>query len=290
VSAPSKPHRIVALLVALIAIATIGLGLNNISDKKTPTQKRFVTLAATSTTDNSGLLAYLLPKFTAKTGIEIHTVVLGTGQTIKNAKRGDADVLFIHDTASEEKFVADGFGLNRHDIMYNDFVIIGPKEDRANIKGLTSITQALRNIATARITFVSRGDDSGTHKAERRLWKKTGLTIGGTSPKWYIKSGSGMGATLNETVALNAYALTDRATWAAFKNKANHEILVENDPPLRNQYGVIAVNPAKIPSTKRKEAQAFIDWLTGSEGQLAIQDFQVGGKQVFFPNARGPSN
>jgi len=290
VSAQIKPHHPAAFLAALICAAILGLGLSYINNQKAHPRSSLITLAATSTTENSGLLAHLMPKFTARTGIEVHTIVFGTGQAIKNAERGDADVLFIHDTASEEKFVADGFALKRHDIMFNDFVIIGPKTDPANIKGLTNISMALKKIATSRQKFVSRGDDSGTHKAELRLWKKTGNTVTKTSQKWYIESGLGMGATLNEAIALSAYTLTDQATWAAFKNKANHEILVENEPPLHNQYGAIAVNPAKHSTNKRQEALAFINWLTGPDGQMAIRQFQIGGKQVFFPNAHNPSN
>lgn len=245
----------------------------------------FVILQSTTSTENSGLLSFILPKFKAKTGIDVRVVAVGTGQAIKNAKNGDGDVLLVHAKAAEEAFVADGYGTKRLDVMYNDFVIVGPKADPAKIAGMTDAVAALKQISAAKALFASRGDESGTHKAEKRLWAKGGVTPEVDSGTWYRATGSGMGATLNTGVGLDAYVLTDRATWIAFQNKANHTIVVEGEPQLFNQYGVIPVNPARYPNINVAPAAKFVDWLVGPEGQSAIAAFKVDGQQLFFPNA-----
>lgn len=246
----------------------------------------FITVQSTTSTQNSGLLDAILPQFTARTGIEVRVVAVGTGHAIRNAMNGDGDVLLVHDKAAEERFAADGWGVRRFDVMHNDFVLVGPVEDPAGVAGGRDAVAAFRAIAAARVPFVSRGDDSGTHKAELRLWKLAGLDPVAASGEWYRETGAGMGATLNIAAGMGAYALTDRGTWIAFGNKAGLDILVEGDPRLFNQYGVILVNPARHPHVKAREGQAFIDWLTGPEGQAAIAAFRVGGEQLFFPDAR----
>ncbi len=249
-----------------------------------PAAERFITVASTTSTQDSGLFDHLLPLFTQKTGIEVRVVAKGTGQAIKEAQNGDADVLFVHDKASEEKFVADGFGVKRFDVMYNDFVIVGPASDPAGIRGLHDAPAALAKIAAAGAPFASRGDDSGTHKAELRLWKEAGVDVAAASGGWYRETGSGMGPTLNTAAGMAAYALADRGTWLSFKNKGDLEILVEGDSRLFNQYGVILVNPERHPHVKAAEGQAFVDWLVSPEGQQAIGDFKIEGQQLFFPN------
>jgi tungstate transport system substrate-binding protein len=247
---------------------------------------RFITVASTTSTENSGLFGYLLPLFQNKTGIEVRVVALGTGQAIKLAERGDADVLWVHHKPSEEKFIADGYGVKRFEVMYNDFIIVGPKADASGIRGMKEAAAALQKIADSKAPFASRGDDSGTHKLELELWKTTGVDVKAASGTWYRETGSGMGPTLNTASGLDAYALTDRGTWISFKNKGNLEILVEGDPRLFNQYGVILVNPVKFPNVKVKDGQTFIDWLISTEGQRAIASFKIEGQQLFFPNAK----
>ena len=251
--------------------------------------ERFIVLASTTSTENSGLFGHLLPVFTAASGIEVRAVAVGTGQALRIARAGDADVLLAHHKPSEEAFVAQGFGVARHDVMYNDFVIVGPAADPAGIRGLKSAAEALARIARAKATFVSRGDDSGTHKAERGLWAAAGIDPGPASGTWYRELGSGMGATLNSAAGQAAYTLADRGTWIAFRNKQDLALLVEGDRLLFNQYGVVLVSPARHPHIKAADGQAFIDWLTGPAGQQAIADFTVGGRQLFFPNAGGGS-
>jgi tungstate transport system substrate-binding protein len=248
--------------------------------------EQFIIVQSTTSTQDSGLFNHILPMFTKKTGIEIRVVAVGTGQAIKNAQNGDGDVLLVHAKPAEEKFVAEGWGVKRYDVMYNDFVIVGPEADPAKIAGMKDATAALKKIAESKATFASRGDDSGTHKAELGLWKKAGVDVKGASGSWYRETGSGMGPTLNTAIGMNAYALADRATWASFKNKANHKIVVEGDPALYNQYGVILVNPQKHPRVKAEAGQAFVDWLIGPEGQQAIASFRPNGQQLFFPNAQ----
>ena len=247
----------------------------------------FIVVQSTTSTQNSGLLDYILPMFKKKTGIEVRVVAVGTGQALKNAANGDGDVLLVHAKPAEEKFVADGFGVSRQDVMYNDFVIVGPPSDPAGVAGMRDAVAALKKIADAKALFASRGDDSGTHKKEKALWKAAGIDPTEASGTWYRETGSGMGATLNTGVGMGAYVLTDRATWISFKNKGDFKIEVEGDGKLFNQYGVILVNPEKHPNVKVKEGQAFIDWLTGPEGQAAIASYKLDGQQLFFPNAKG---
>ncbi len=247
---------------------------------------RFITVASTTSTQNSGLFDYLLPLFSRKTGIDVHVVAVGTGAAIRLAREGNADVLLVHHKPSEEKFVRDGFGVKRYDLMYNDFVLVGPAGDPAGIAGAASAADALKRIAEAKAPFVSRGDDSGTHKKERALWQQAGIDADGRKNPWYRETGSGMGATLNVASAMNAYALSDRATWISFANKGDLKLLFAGDPALFNQYGVILVNPAKFPHVKARDGQRFIDWLISDEGQKAIAAFRVRGQQLFVPNAK----
>jgi tungstate transport system substrate-binding protein len=241
----------------------------------------FITMASTTSTQNSGLLKYILPEFKKDTDIDVKVVAVGTGQAIDMAKRGDADVLFVHNKKQEEQFVADGFGLPRRDVMYNDFVLIGPNGDPAKSKG-TDINKGLTAISRTNAPFVSRGDKSGTHSAELRYWKAANVTNKGSG---YAECGCGMGAALNTASAKNAYALSDRATWVTFKNKNGLSILVEGDKTLFNQYGVIVVNPAKHPHVKKEAAQKFADWVVSKRGQAVIAGYKVNGEQLFFPNA-----
>jgi tungstate transport system substrate-binding protein len=254
----------------------------------TPTmaQETSILVQSTTSTQNTGLYEYLVPKFKAKTGIGVNVVAVGTGQAIKNAMNGDGDVLFVHDKPAEEKFVAEGYGVERFDVMYNDFIIVGPGNDPAGIAGMKDTRAALKKLADRKSLFASRGDNSGTHAKELALWKAAGVDPAAASGTWYRETGSGMGATLNTAVGMGAYALTDRGTWISFKNKGDYRIVVEGDPELFNQYGVILVNPARFPNVKAKEGQAFIDWLLSDEGQAAIADFSIEGQQLFFPNAR----
>jgi tungstate transport system substrate-binding protein len=246
----------------------------------------FIIVQSTTSTQNSGLFDHILPAFTKKTGIEVRVVAVGTGQALKNARNGDGDVVFVHSKPDEKKFVVEGWGVKRYPVMYNDFVIVGPVSDPAGIAGLKDADQALKRIADAEAPFASRGDDSGTHKAERRLWKKTGVDPTKASGHWYLETGSGMGATLNTAVGKQAYTLTDRGTWLSFANKDDFKVLVEGDPKLFNQYGVILVNPSKHPNVKAKKGQAFIDWLISKEGQAAIASYKIDGQQLFIPDAR----
>ena len=249
-------------------------------------QDRFIVVQSTTSTQNSGLFDHLLPVFTQKTGIEVRVVAVGTGQAIKNAQNCDGDVLFVHAKPAEEKFVADGYGVKRSDVMYNDFVVVGPSSDPAGVAGSKDITGSLARIKQAAAPFASRGDDSGTHKAELALWQAAGIDPAADSGAWYRETGSGMGATLNTAVGMNAYALTDRATWIAFGNKGDFKIAVEGDERMFNQYGVILVSPQKCPSVKADLGQAFIDWVLSDDGQQAIADYKQNDQQLFFPNAR----
>ncbi|WP_224825421.1 substrate-binding domain-containing protein [Cognatishimia sp. MH4019] len=249
--------------------------------------ERFITVQSTTSTQNSGLLDAILPQFLDETGIEVRVVAVGTGQAIRNAMNGDGDVLLVHSKPSEEAFVADGFGVQRFDVMYNDFVIVGPAEDPAGIAGSSDVVAALGKIAEAEAPFASRGDDSGTHKAELRLWDAAGIDVSAASGTWYRETGSGMGATLNTGTGMGAYVMTDRATWIAFGNKGAHDVVVEGDQRMFNQYGVILVNPERHENVKAEDGQAFVDWLIGAQGQAAIAAYQVDGQQLFFPNAPG---
>ena len=246
----------------------------------------FILMQSTTSTQNSGLFDYLLPMYQDIAGVEVRVVAVGTGQALKNARNGDGDVLLVHAKGAEEEFVADGFGLERFDLMYNDFIIIGPPSDPAAIRGTASVIDALKKIAAARARFASRGDDSGTHKKELALWSETGVDVNSASGTWYREMGGGMGATLNVGIGMNAYVMTDRATWISFANRRGFEILLQGDHRLFNQYGVILVDPERHAHVKAALAQSFIDWLLGETGQQAIAAFRVDGKQLFYPNAR----
>lgn len=263
----------VMMLVAVIALPAVAA-------------EPFITVASTTSTENSGLFGYILPRFQQTTGIEVRVVAVGTGQAIKNAERGDADVLFVHHRPSEEQFVAQGFGVERREVMYNDFVLVGPQTDPARIQGMTDVVAALAQIAVTPAPFVSRGDDSGTHKLELSLWEMTGVDVKKASGSWYREVGAGMGATLNTASSLDGYTISDRGTWISFQNKRQLAVLVAGDARLFNQYGVTLVNPAKHVHVKAQEGQAFIDWLTSDQGQQAIADFRIEGQQLFFPNAK----
>ena len=248
-------------------------------------QQNFITVASTTSTEQSGLFKHLLPVFEKKTGIQVRVVALGTGQALDMARRGDADVVFVHAKALEEKFLADGYGVKRFDVMYNDFVLVGPKSDPATVAGGKDIVAALQKIKAAQAPFASRGDKSGTHFAELELWKAAGVDIAKDKGPWYRDTGSGMGPTLNTAAGMNAYALTDRGTWLSFKNRGELGISVEGDQRLFNQYGVMLVNPAKHPHVKKEQGQAFVDWVISPEGQKTIAEYKIGGEQLFFPNA-----
>jgi len=248
-------------------------------------QDKSIVVSSTTSTQDSGLFGEILPKFKAKTGIGVKVVAQGTGQALDTGRRGDADVVFVHAKAQEEKFVADGFGVKRFDVMYNDFVVIGPKADPAGIRGGKDVLAAFKAIADNGSPFVSRGDKSGTHSAELALWKKAGLDPAGTKPAWYREIGQGMGAALNTAGGMGAYVLSDRGTWISFKNRGDLEIVVEGDRQLFNQYGIILVNPEKHAHVKKELGQQFIDWVISREGQDAIRAHTINGQQLFFPNA-----
>lgn len=269
-------RRSFAALAILLGIASSG----------TPSyaQDRSIVVASTTSTQDSGLFGSILPLFKAKTGIDVKVIAQGTGQALDTARRGDADVVFVHAKPQEERFVADGFGVKRFDVMYNDFVLVGPKADPAGVKG-KDIATALKAIESRGAPFVSRGDRSGTHAAELALWIVAGIDIGSAKGAWYREIGQGMGAALNTASAMNAYVLSDRGTWISFKNRGDLDIVVEGDRRLFNQYGVMLVNPEKHPSVKKEAGQAFVDWLVSAEGQAAIANYKIEGQQLFFPNA-----
>jgi tungstate transport system substrate-binding protein len=248
-------------------------------------QQRYITVASTTSTEQSGLFKRLLPQFEKKTGIQVRVVALGTGQALDMGKRGDADVVFVHARPLEEKFLAEGFGVKRQDVMYNDFVLVGPKADPAKVRGGKDALEAFRKIRAAQAPFVSRGDRSGTHFAELEIWKAAGIDIGKDKGAWYRDTGQGMGPALNTAAGMNAYILADRGTWLSFKNRAELAILVEGDKRLFNQYGIMLVNPQKHPSVKKELGQAFIDWIVSPEGQNTIASYKINGEQLFFPNA-----
>jgi tungstate transport system substrate-binding protein len=247
-------------------------------------EDRSIVVASTTSTQDSGLFGYLLPIFKAKTGIEVKVIAQGTGQALDTARRGDADVVFVHAKPQEEKFLAEGYGVQRYDVMYNDFVLIGPKSDPAGVKGEDILT-ALKTIETKAAPFVSRGDRSGTHAAELALWKQAGIDIAAAKGAWYREIGQGMGAALNTASAMNAYVLSDRGTWISFKNRGDLDIVVEGDKRLFNQYGIMLVNPEKYPQVKKELGQAFVDWLISPEGQAVIAGYKINGQQLFFPDA-----
>ncbi len=248
-------------------------------------QDKSIVVSSTTSTQDSGLFGHLLPLFKSKTGIDVKVVSQGTGQALDTGRRGDADVVFVHAKGQEEKFVADGFGVKRHPVMYNDFVLVGPKSDPAGVKGSKDIVAALKTIKDKGASFISRGDKSGTHSAELNLWKAAGIDIEKDKGPWYKSIGQGMGAALNTASAGNAYVLADRGTWLSFKNRGELIVSVEGDKRMFNQYGIILVNPAKHPTIKKDLGQQFIDWLVSKEGQKAIADYKIGGEQLFYPNA-----
>ena len=266
----------------LLVAALVGAALTGASSA----QERFITLASTTSTEQSGLFRHLIPIFRQDTGIDVRVVAVGTGQALAIGARGDADALFVHDRAGEDKFVADGHGIDRRDVMHNDFVIAGPASDPAGIKGVKDAREAFRRIAAAKAPFASRGDDSGTHRMELRLWTAAGVDP--QSDPNYRELGSGMGPTLNTAAGLDAYVLSDRATWASFQNRQNLVLLVAGDPALFNPYGSILVNPAKGPHIKAAEARIWHEWLTSGRGRAAIAGFKIQGEQLFFPSAAAP--
>ena len=268
-----------------LSVATAGLLALGLSGPAAA-QDDFIIVQSTTSTENSGLFGHILPIFQDKTGIEVRVVAVGTGQAIKNASNGDGDVLFVHAKPAEEKFVADGDGVSRSDVMYNDFIIVGPPADPAGVNGMDDVAAAMAKIAEAEAPFASRGDDSGTHKAELKLWKEAGVDVDAASGGWYRETGSGMGPTLNTGTGMNAYIMTDRATWISFGNKGDYEIAIEGDEKMFNQYGIILVNPEKHPNVKADQGQQFIDWVLSDEGQAAIGDYKIDGQQLFFPNAK----
>jgi tungstate transport system substrate-binding protein len=266
--------RLVAILLAVIC-----------SFGAAEAQQRAITVASTTSTEQSGLFGSLLPKFSKASGIDVKVVAVGTGQALDIGRRGDADVVFVHDRPAEDKFMSEGQGVKRFDVMYNDFVIIGPKSDPAHIAGDKDVVDALRKIAAAKAPFISRGDRSGTNAAELRLWKQAGIDVGGAKGGWYREIGQGMGPALNMASSSNAYLLSDRGTWLSFKNRGDLAVLTEGDKRLFNQYGVMLVNPVKHPNVKAQDGQAFVDWLISPQGQATIADYKVGGEQLFFPDA-----
>jgi tungstate transport system substrate-binding protein len=260
---------LLALLVPLVCVA----------------EERSIIVASTTSTEQSGLFGFILPPFTAKTAIRVNVVAVGTGQALDIGRRGDADVVFVHDKDAEEKFLAEGFAVKRYDVMYNDFIVVGPRTDPAHAGTDKDVLNALRKIASAKTLFISRGDRSGTHAAELRYWKDAGIDIAAAKDTWYREIGQGMGAALNMAVAANGYVLSDRGTWLSFKQRGDLTILVEGDRRLFNQYGVMLVNPAKHPNVKVADGQAWVDWLISTEGQKTIADYKIGNEQLFFPNA-----
>jgi tungstate transport system substrate-binding protein len=272
------PHRFLRLGLFLFLLLLGGCA-----------QARLITVVSTTSTEQSGLFAHILPQFTAASGVGVRVVAVGTGQALDIARRGDADVVFVHDKPAEEKFLAEGFGVKRFDVMYNDFVVIGPKDDPAQVAGGKDALAALRKIAAMRMPFISRGDRSGTHAAELRYWKDAGIDIAAVKGDWYREIGQGMGAALNMAVAADAYLISDRGTWLSFQNRGALAILVEGDRRLFNQYGVMLVNPAMHPRVKAADGQAFIDWLISPEGQRMIANYKIAGEQLFFPNAGNAS-
>jgi tungstate transport system substrate-binding protein len=268
--------------LGLIGLALLAAALTHIDSASAA--DRFIIVQSTTSTQNSGLFEYILPRFREASGIEVRVVAVGTGQALKNARNGDGDVVLVHARSAEDAFVAEGWGVERHDVMYNDFVVIGPDSDPAGVRGMTDAAAALKKIAAAGAIFVSRGDESGTHIKEKALWAAAGVDAEAASGTWYRELGVGMGATLNAATGMSAYTLSDRGTWISFNNKGSQVVVVEGDDRLFNPYGVILVNPAKHPRVKAEDGQAFIDWLTGPAGQKAIAEYRVDGQQLFFPS------
>ncbi|HXA71230.1 MAG TPA: substrate-binding domain-containing protein [Stellaceae bacterium] len=276
--------RGLALLALILGAALASMWAASAADEK------FITVASTTSTENSGLFTYLLPAFTQATGIEVRVVAVGTGQALAIGHRGDADVVFVHDRSAELKFVAAGDGVGRREVMYNDFVVVGLASDPADIAGLSDAVAAFKKIAAAKAPFLSRGDKSGTNEEELRLWAEAGVDVKDRGNGWYRDTGSGMGATLNTAVAIGAYTLADRGTWLSFKNRPDLKIVVEGDKRLFNQYGVMLVNPERHPTVKREWGQEFIDWLTSPAGQQTIAGYKINSEQLFFPNYKPPGS
>lgn len=270
----------VPVRVAMVATAAMALCSVSVAADK------YIIVQSTTSTQNSGLYDHILPLYEATSGVQVRVVAVGTGQAIKNARNCDGDVLLVHAKPAEQAFVEQGYGKQRFDVMYNDFVIVGPPDDPAGVEDAPDTAEALKAIANRSAPFASRADDSGTHKKEMQLWRAAGVDPTRDSGRWYRETGSGMGATLNIAVAMNAYAMTDRATWISFGNKAQHRVLVDGDPELFNQYGVILVSSEKCPNIRTEAGQQFIDWLLGTDGQEAIGAYSLQGKQLFFPNAQ----
>jgi len=268
-------RRLLSLVVLLAALPVVA-------------QEKFIVVASTTSTEQSGLFGHILPAFQKKTGIQVRVVALGTGQALDLARRGDADVVFVHARSAEEKFLSEGYGVKRFPVMYNDFVLIGPKSDPASVAGGKDILEALKRIEATRAAFVSRGDKSGTHIAELALWKAANVDIENEKGPWYRDTGQGMGPALNTAAAMSGYILADRGTWISFKNRGELAIAVEGDKRLFNEYGVMLVNPAKHPNVKKDLGQVFVDWVISPEGQRAIAGYKIGGEQLFFPNAGRP--
>ena len=277
-------------LVNLMRAAVLALGVLMVPPATGQAQDRSIVVASTTSTQDSGLFGHILPLFKAKTGIDVKVISQGTGQAIETGRRGDADVVFVHAKPQEEKFVAEGFGVRRFDVMYNDFILVGPKADPAGIRAGKDIVAALQAIQAKGSPFVSRGDKSGTHAAELALWKLAGFDPGGAKPSWYREIGQGMGAALNTAAAMGAYVLSDRGTWLSFRNRDALEISVEGDSRLFNQYGIILVNPERHKHVKRELGQTFIDWIISKEGQAAIASYRINGEQLFFPNSMAAVN
>ena len=266
------------LLAISLAVATMV-----IAPRISPAQKKFIVVASTTSTEQSGLFNHLLPAFEKKSGIKVRVVAVGTGQALDLGRRGDADVVFVHDKPAEEKFVADGFGVRRLELMHNDFILIGPKSDPAKARG-RDIVEGLKKVAAMKAVFVSRADKSGTHAAELRYWRDAGIDIDRQKGAWYRETGAGMGPALNTASSMDAYILADRGTWLSFRNRGNLDVVVQGDTRLFNQYGVMLVNPAKHPHVKKDLGQSFIDWLISAEGQQIIAGYKINGEQLFFPN------
>jgi tungstate transport system substrate-binding protein len=277
----------IALVLARRTVLALTLGATVLAAAGVRAQDKFIVVTSTTSTEQSGLFKHLLPRFQRKTGIQVRVVALGTGQALDMARRGDADVVFVHDPAAEEKFVAEGHGVKRFPVMYNDFVLVGPRDDPAKATGAQDVLEALRRIEAAGAPFVSRGDRSGTHAAELRLWQAAGVDLNKAKGPWYRDTGSGMGPALNTAASMGAYVLADRGSWLSFKNRGELAILFQGDARLFNQYGVILVNPVRHPHVKKDWGQQFVDWLISPEGQQAIADYKIGGEQLFFPNAKG---
>lgn len=279
------------LRLTLLAVAALLLGCGHGAVRAQESahegaHQRTIVVASTTSTEQSGLFAVLLPAFSTRTGIAVEVVAVGTGQALDIGRRGDADVVFVHDRPAEDKFMAEGFGVHRYDVMYNDFVVVGPSADPAGVAGGDDVVAAFRSIAAARAPFISRGDRSGTHAAELRYWEEAGIAVGAAGESWYREIGQGMGPALNIAAAAGAYTLSDRGTWLSFRNRGPLTIVVAGDRRLFNRYGVMLVNPAKHPHVKAADGQAFVDWLISEEGQNTIARYKIGGEQLFFPDAR----